>query len=367
MTSEITRETTREWQSVCLRRGAVDEFFLTVSPATGSKPEDLVRLLDNGLASQKGADVISESVFGLISVYPFPGRPKSGAWPVTEVAEPNGNGRLTAGINLHTISGVEIQRLKRDGRIVGTVFEDEYARYCWLGDLRSKDTTLPCDVQTRNVFDMLVSVLDDAGMSFLDVVRTWFYLDGILDWYDDFNRVRTGFFKEQKVFDHLVPASTGIGGINGGGAALVADAFAIQPKDERMAIQAVPSPLQCPALEYGSSFSRAVEVATPDHRRLIVSGTASIEPGGETVHVGDMDKQVALTMDVVEAILCARSMGWEDVVRGVAYFKHAHDLPAYEAYCKKKGLPPMPVVPVQCDVCRDDLLFEIEVDAIQKG
>jgi enamine deaminase RidA (YjgF/YER057c/UK114 family) len=200
----------------------------------------------------------------------------------------------------------------------------------------------------------------------LDVVRTWFYLDRILDWYDAFNHVRTCFFAEQEVFDHLVPASTGVGGKNGGGAALVADAVAVQPKNDRIEIQAVPSPLQCPALEYGSSFSRAVELAAPDHRRLVISGTASIEPGGETVHVGDIGKQVALTMDVVQAILRSRSMDWGDVVRGVAYFKNGRDLPLYDTYCSSKGLPDFPFASVQGDICRDDLLFEIEVDAIQQ-
>ena len=70
-----------------------------------------------------------------------------------------------------------------------------------------------------------------------------------------------------------------------------------------MPAAAVPSPLQCPALDYGSSFSRAVELVAGDHRRLFVSGTASISPEGHTLHVGDVDAQVARTMEVVEAML----------------------------------------------------------------
>ena len=56
----------------------------------------------------------------------------------------------------------------------------------------------------------------------------------------------------------------------------------------------LPSPLQCPALEYGSSFSRAAELRTPGWRRVVVSGTASILPGShEVAHVGDVDAQTA--------------------------------------------------------------------------
>ena len=38
-----------------------------------------------------------------------------------------------------------------------------------------------------------------AGMSFGNVMRTWFYLDRILEWYHEFNHVRTAFFRERKV------------------------------------------------------------------------------------------------------------------------------------------------------------------------
>jgi len=51
-------------------------------------------------------------------------------------------------------------------------------------------------------------------MDFSHVARTWLYLDNLLDWYDDFNVVRTSFFRKHDVFRGLVPASTGIGGSN---------------------------------------------------------------------------------------------------------------------------------------------------------
>ena len=70
--------------------------------------------------------------------------------------------------------------------------------------------------------------------------------------------------------------------------------------------------------------------------------------------------------DVVEAILCSRNMGWADVVRGVAYFKDGGDISAYDRYCKGKGIPSFPLAYDEGDICRDDLLFEIEVDAIRQ-
>ena len=139
----------------------------------------------------------------------------------------------------------------------------------------------------------------------------------------------------------------------------------MQAKHPAVCVQALPSPLQCPALQYGSSFSRAVEVAMPDMRRVFVSGTASIAPGGETVHVGDVLAQTARTCEVVEAILASRQLGWEHVTRATAYVRHAADAGVFEQYRDRAGLPPLPVVVAHNTICRDDLLFELEVDAAQ--
>jgi enamine deaminase RidA (YjgF/YER057c/UK114 family) len=209
------------------------------------------------------------------------------------------------------------------------------------------------------------SALGLVGMDFSNVFRTWFYLDDILEWYDQFNAVRNQFFKEHSVYDGLVPASTGVGGSNSSGTAVVADLLAIQPKLPTVRLQAVPSPLQCPALQYGSSFSRAVQLELPKQRRLYVSGTASIAPDGQTCHVGDVRRQVGLTMDVVAAILNSRQLGWEDVTRVIGYFKHTEDAPEFNRYCRERRLPEMPVIIAKNDICRDDLLFEIEADAVR--
>ena len=133
---------------------------------------------------------------------------------------------------------------------------------------------------------MMEAALRLAGMDFSHVVRTWLFLDEILAWYRELNQARDAFFTSRGVYDGLVPASTGIGARNPAGTAVVAELLAVQPKSSRVRIRSVPSPLQCPALQYHSSFSRAVEVAQPDHRRLFISGTASIGPDGRSAHAG---------------------------------------------------------------------------------
>jgi len=38
---------------------------------------------------------------------------------------------------------------------------------------------------------------------------------------------------------------------------------------------------------------------------------------------------------------------------------------AYAQYCRTHSLPPMPVVAMNSAICRADLLFELEVDAVR--
>jgi enamine deaminase RidA (YjgF/YER057c/UK114 family) len=318
---------------------------------------------------ENDAQIVSQDVFGCCELHGEGLRALEHAcgrieWPVTWIEGDGPAQKALTGTQVYAISGASVKPIQLGERTVGVTFEDEDARYCLLGDLRAADIVSSRPQQARETFEQMEAALAYAGMDFSNVVRTWLYIDKILSWYDEFNKVRTNFFTERRVFDGIVPASTGIGAGNCAGVALVGEVFALRAKKQNIEVCTVPSPLQCPAPEYNSSFSRAVEVALPDHRRLYVSGTASIEPSGKTAHIGDPAKQISLTMDVVAAILQSRRMTWADVSRAIAYFRDIKDVPLFDEYCKKNRLPALPVATAHGDICRNDLLFEIEVDAV---
>jgi enamine deaminase RidA (YjgF/YER057c/UK114 family) len=98
-------------------------------------------------------------------------------------------------------------------------------------------------------------------------------------------------------------------------------------------------------------------------RDLFISGTASVAPTGQTLWRGDVRKQVEQTMRVVEAILHSRGFDFLDLKRATAYFKHRTHTGAFTEWCIAHGLFSLPVVVTNCDLCRDDLLFELEADA----
>lgn len=316
--------------------------------------------------SDCGANIVSQEVSGasdedlVLLEKSFGGEV---TWPVTWL-KPTGETQL-AGTHIWAISGPLIRPIHSGDHLIGSIFEDADSRYCRLGAILPSDISKSREEQARSIFESMESALLKANMDFSNVIRTWFYNDDLLDWYGSFNKTRDDFFREKNIFRELVPASTGIGGPNPSGSALVSGLLAVEPKTDNTNAFMVPSPLQGSALDYGSSFSRAVELTTRDQRRLYISGTASIDPDGETQHLDDMDAQVDLTMRVVGAILESRDMEWSDVVRGIAYIRENSDAPSYTQYCTAKGLSSLPVVVVNNIVCRDDLLFEIEVDAIR--
>lgn len=271
--------------------------------------------------------------------------------------------RAMSGVQAYGVPRAGVAPVEYQGRPVGCQWETDAARFVQLNDFRATDASATQADQTRQVLDRYGEVLAALGLSFRDVVRTWYYLDHLLDWYDVFNRVRTTFYREQGMGDGVMPASTGIGAPVGGGSALSVSAFAVVPKSSQVTAQRVLSPLQCSATDYGSSFSRAIEVTDGTATWLSVSGTASIAPEGESLYQDDALAQVRQTMAVVEAILLSRCADWSYVTRATAYFKHIADAPTLATWCDEVGAPEMPIIICHADVCRDELLYEIELDA----
>ncbi len=265
------------------------------------------------------------------------------------------------------ISGTSPVPVKYNSKTIGFTYEDEYAQYCNLSGISPENMEASRTEQTREVLKIIASTLALYGFQFNDIVRTWFFLDKLLEWYEEFNCVRTAFYKESGIFDKLIPASTGIGAANQFGAALICNILAVRPKTDKVKIQQVVSPMQQSPLNYKSTFSRAVEISFPTHRNLMISGTAGIAPDGQTGHVGDPACQIDLTMRVVDAILRSRQMGWNDLSRGIAYFKNIEDRKIFDQYCRSHNIPAFPLAIAHADICRHDLLFEIELDANKSG
>jgi enamine deaminase RidA (YjgF/YER057c/UK114 family) len=344
------------------------EFHLTIRPLSCENPTGTVCRLAT-ILRDKNANIVRQEIFGSISAHAETLRALqhefgSVDWPVTLVEGlGSGNGGIS-GMHIFAVAGTQVDTIRQEGKVVGRIFDDGCVRHCFLGNLAPTNPSVSKSVQSREMFERMEQALIEAGMDMTNVVRTWLFLDDILSWYEELNDIRTGFFRKKKLSHGLLPASTGIGGRNTAGTAIVGGAWAVQITDDSVAVRAVPSPLQCSSLEYGSAFNRAVLIDMPAARRLLVSGTASIEPNGRSAHVGDLRKQIGLTMKVTHAILASRGFNFSDVTRSTAYFKNIQDAPAFDIWRQEQKVEPFPLVMTESIICRDELLFEVELDAL---
>lgn len=295
------------------------------------------------------------SAFGVVSQH--------SSLPVTWVDGRSCSGRHMAGIQIHGVTASRVEPVELDGVSVGYIHEDEHLRECFLWEVTPGNPGAENVDQVRNLFETMVQRLKRGGFELRHLVRTWFFLGHILGWYARFNTVRNEVFAAHGFKPEELPASTGVGARMPAGTAAIAAARALVPRHPGVHIRSVPSPAQCPATRYGSAFNRALEIGTPVLRQLLISGTASIGADGLTRFVGEPEKQIGFTMEVLEQILVSRQMALANVVRAVAYFKTPSDSVYFSEWCSEHGLTGLIVPCVQCEICRPDLLFELELDA----
>ncbi len=131
----------------------------------------------------------------------------------------------------------------------------------------------------------------------------------------------------------------------------------------------------CEAYDYAkpSAFSRGLEIELAGAHLVFVSGTASVGPGGETLHVGDFRAQARRAFDNARAVLRSAGADWRDVAKATVFLKDiaAHYAAFNEARCayfEELGLDVYPASTcVEGKLCRDDLLIEIDLIAVVKN
>jgi chorismate lyase/3-hydroxybenzoate synthase len=217
----------------------------------------------------------------------------------------------------------------------------------------------------REVFDLLRS------RGYRRLLRVWNFIETInaanadgLEVYRDFCKGRSEAFSAYPEFFDSMPAATGIGS-TGEGIAF----FLLAVKDTE--VRHIENSRQTPAYRYprrygprSPSFARAT-VATPrsgGDPTLYISGTASIL-GHETVHDGDIEKQCATTADNIAELIrnCyGEAKGLKDADTVKAYVRHAHDVPYVRDFCEEAFGPQTSLAIFNVDICRSDLLVEIE-------
>ena len=216
--------------------------------------------------------------------------------------------------------------------------------------------------QTLGMFGLAEDLLQQAGMEFRDVVRTWIHLRHIDRDYANLNRARRAFFAARGI--DPVPASTGIGG----GAVseshdLCLGVYAV--KAGRPPLRTVmTSPTLNEAVDYGADFVRGMKMAETNKVALHISGTASIDEHGRTAHPGDFEAQAERMLVNIAALLEGQGANFGDVVSAITYLKHPADTGRLRGKLREAGFVGFPHALVAAPICRPDLLCETEALAV---
>ena len=216
--------------------------------------------------------------------------------------------------------------------------------------------------QTLGMFALAESLLQQAGLEFRDVVRTWIHMRDIDRDYADLNTARREFFRVRGI--DPVPASTGIGG------GMVSEAhdlclgvYAVKA-GHSLARTVMTSPTLNEAAQYGADFVRGLKVVEANKVVLHVSGTASIDEHGRTTHVGDFEAQADRMLVNIAALLEGQGADFGDVVSAITYLKHPADAARLREKIRAAGFAGFPHALVAAPICRPDLLCETEALAV---
>jgi enamine deaminase RidA (YjgF/YER057c/UK114 family) len=244
--------------------------------------------------------------------------------------------------------------------------------------------------ESFSAFQNLEQQLSVAGVDFDQVVRTWIYVNQItagangIQRYQEMNRARTDFFRQiqfgrrhrgVRAPEKIYPASTGIGT---SGTQITMSCLALDSHRPDVFILPLENPQQTPACTYHAryspqspKFARAMAVVQGHFVATLVSGTASIVDA-KTVHAGDIVRQTEQTLDNIERLIALENFAQHgmpgcgatlrDMAKLRVYVKQMEDYERCRAVVEAR-LANVPALYLQADVCRPDLLVEIEAVA----
>ena len=282
-------------------------------------------------------------------------------------------------------AGGKLVRVTRPHPQVSVVNHDDLSWiYCGL---TPSPTANGVYTSVINGFAEIGKLLAKPAISFDRVIRLWIYLGNIngvanqLERYTELNRARTVFYRDfefgrgikvegQK--NIVYPASTGIGMA---GSDLALSSLALSTVRNDVFLLPIENPNQTPAYHYppvysleSPKFVRALAVVIGKDVVTWLSGTASIL-NSESRHIGDIRKQTEQALDNIERLIApanykAHGLGGAgaslpEIAQMRVYLKRPQDYEVCRDICRQR-LGQVPVLYVAADVCRSNLLVEME-------
>ncbi len=265
------------------------------------------------------------------------------------------------------------------------IVESPECKKLYLGGIIADPLALSIRKQSDVICSTLKDILRFEKMPVTSIIRQWNYIEQIVkntnghQNYQVFNDSRTCFYNHAR-WEHGYPAATGVGTCCGG---VMIDLEALYSDNDNMEVVALNNSLQVPAHAYspgvliGQADEQSGQKTTPKFERaklirsgnkgfIYISGTAAIRGEMSLKHVG-IEEQTRITLENIEHILSwetfkSAGIEGEPDARLSSIRVYLKDSQFFESAKKivDEKYAGLPVVYLLADVCRVELLVEIE-------
>ncbi len=270
-----------------------------------------------------------------------------------------------------------------------TVVNSSQGKEVYAAGICAKNPDSSLKSQVEESYKLMDEILTAEALSFSDIVRQWNYVENIVQVdqvenkpvqnYQLLNDTRSVYYA-QSDFKNGYPAATGIG-MNYGG--ILLEFYAVKPL-KKVNIIPIKNPKQVDAYHYsqevlvGDSIRKLQQKATPKferakyislngHKIVFISGTASIH-NEKTIGINNIEEQTLVTIDNISNLVSGNNIenSVTTEITGTLkysflriYIKDSSDLAVVKDICSKQ-FKDIPISYLIADICRDDLLIEIE-------
>lgn len=260
------------------------------------------------------------------------------------------------------------EALVKEPRNGGVLLQRGSRKHLWTTGLSSSNGSRGRSsyLQSRDIFDRYLEQLASIDANLKEhVIRTWLFVQSIDVNYQGMVDARRELFDQHGLTaeTHYI-VSTGIEGRHADPTRIVLlDAYAIAGIDPKQIRFLKDAEQIGPTSDYGMTFERGVRVDHGDRSHVFISGTASIDSKGRTLHERDVRRQVARTFLNIEGLLSDAGASDADIAQMIVYARDPGDrLPILDSI--SQHYPGVPRVFVRGPVYRPTWLVEIECIAV---
>ncbi len=286
-------------------------------------------------------------------------------------------------LEIYTLESSANIRIEEKGGVCYGIIESSEESMLFIEGIPASDFSNRVRQQSQEVFAKLDNLLTTHGFAVDDIVRQWNYIGSIVSYrdgkqnYQEFNDARTCYYAKGE-WANGYPAATGIGAA--GDCIIVGGIAFKKAKQGDKSVYPIDNPLQVAAHIYSKrvlvdddqnamkstpKFERAKLIETANGACCFVSGTAAIR-GEESVDANSAKEQTVKTIENIEYLVSKENLvrfGCKpydlSYVKLHVFVKHKQDYEEVRTVVAE-AYPHIPVVYTIADVCRDELLVEIE-------